>query len=107
MTKQTREPRTVDSWDEDQPADIWHDAPVSARSARASAIPESIPRDQYVSLIESLGFNAHDLFEMTFTPADICVTVAARSEYKGRGRLLELEAGAVAKRQIRIPVGSA
>ena len=44
------------------------------------AVPETITREQYLSLIRSVGFEPADIMELRFTTEGIVATVVVRNE---------------------------
>ena len=66
-----------------------------------AAVPESITRQQYIELIESLGFNPNDLRHMTFTLGGIFADVLSRDE---NGKLMEGGPNEIATHRVHIPI---
>ena len=66
-----------------------------------AAVPESITRQQYIDLIESLGFNPHDLKRLTFDRDGICAEVMARDD---NGKILIGGPNEIATHKIFIPI---
>jgi hypothetical protein len=66
-----------------------------------AAVPESITRQQYIELIESLGFNPNDLRHMAFGLGGIFAEVVSRDE---NGKLMHGAPNEIATHTIHIPI---
>lgn len=68
-----------------------------------SGVPESITRADYLALIGAVGFDPHDLVELTFGRNGIYAVVKARNA-EGKHYEDPLERNSLAKHRIVIPV---
>lgn len=85
------------SWDYPDP---WQYLPVE-NIMTGNTVPESISRGTLVSIVESLGLKADELFEVRLTPTTVHISVVVKDD---DGNIKRLYGSDPIKRVVDIPV---